>query len=313
MVPAYNTGNLLKECINSILLQTYTNFECIIINDGSTDNTGDLCEQFQKTDERIRVISKKNEGLSIARNIAVREAKGFYLMFVDSDDYLMPCSAEIMIEAIEKAGTDAAMCKYFSKDKPPKEVGNEPIYEVRDSRSLCSMVLRDEIGSQLWQFMFKKEQWDGIISPPGRFAQDMMVLHKVIDKMKCIALLDEYLYHYYASRSNNTSNAKVNRTKGRYDRCVAFWGRLEFAKENQYSNDVDKILLNAVLFSLRALSKSEALDGKYVNDFTLIQESIKQNRKAIMKSRLIPGRKKFAALAISRAPRIYVRFRAYLR
>ena len=309
IVPAYNTGNLLNTCINTILSQTYDNFECIIVNDGSTDNTAEICKQLESADSRVRIISKKNEGLSVARNIAVKEAKGYYLMFVDSDDKLTPQTAEIMINIIEQTSADAAMCKYFSSDITPKPVSDNIEYEIKDAHELCDRILRDEIGSQLWQFMFRKEQWDGIVSPPGRYAQDMAILHLVIDKMRKIAVLNEYLYYYYISRENSTSNKKSHKTKGRLDRAYAFWKRIQFANERGYSKAYEDILDKAVIFSVRALSQPDSLNEKYNDDIKFIQHEIRKNLNSIIKLKKIPNRKKAAAFFIMLFPRFYIRLR----
>ena len=88
IVPVYNSEKRLHKCIDSILGQTYTNFELLLINDGSTDTSGDICEEFAEKDERIKVFHKKNGGASSARNIGIDNAKGEYICFVDSDDYV---------------------------------------------------------------------------------------------------------------------------------------------------------------------------------------------------------------------------------
>ena len=310
IVPAFNTGDLLFNCIMSILSQTYDNFECIIVNDGSTDNTAEICEHFKSIDSRVRVISKNNEGLSVARNIAVKEAKGYYLMFVDSDDRLVDRTAEIMINLIEKTSVDAAMCRYFSSEMPPKLVSEHLDYELMNAHELCDRILRDEIGSQLWQFMFLKDQWNGVVSPPGRYAQDMAVLHKVIDKMNNVVVLNEYLYYYYISRADSTSNSKSHKTKGRLDRAYAFWQRIQFAEERGYLNAVEDILSKAVAFSVRALSERDSLDEKYADDIKMIQYCIRKNLRSINKNKKIDNRKKAAAFFIMIFPRMYIKIRS---
>ncbi len=311
IVPAYNTGNLLKNCIDSILSQTYKNFECIIVNDGSTDNTCEVCEYLENLDSRIRVINKNNEGLSVARNVAVKEAKGYYLMFVDSDDRLVNQTAEILINMIEKTSADAAMCKYFSSETPPKHTNDNIDFDLVNAHDLCDSILRDEIGSQLWQFMFLKEQWDGVVSPPGRYAQDMAVLHEVIDKMSKVVILNEYLYYYYISRENSTSNTKSHKTKGRFDRAYAFWQRIRFAEERGYSDAIEDVLAKAVAFSVRALSQRDSLEKKYNNDIEIIRRGIKNNIRRIRKNKKIENSKKVAALFIMLFPRFYIMMRVF--
>ena len=87
LIPAYNISQYIEECINSVRSQTYSQWEAIIVDDGSTDGTGELCDQFQKEDGRIRVLHQKNQGVAVARNVLLKEARGEYLIFLDGDDF----------------------------------------------------------------------------------------------------------------------------------------------------------------------------------------------------------------------------------
>ena len=112
IVPIYNSSEYIQRCIDSILSQTLTNFELILINDGSTDNSIDVLKEYESKDSRIIVINKKNEGVSIARNTGIEMAKGEYIMFCDSDDYVHPQWCELLVDAIEKNIDSFVVCSY---------------------------------------------------------------------------------------------------------------------------------------------------------------------------------------------------------
>ncbi len=113
IVPVYNAEKYLDRCLQSILAQTYTYYEIILINDGSTDTSEDICEKYVRKDKRIRIIQKENSGVAITRNIGLEVAKGRYISFIDSDDYIKPDMFEKMIMKAKHNDSDMVMCKYF--------------------------------------------------------------------------------------------------------------------------------------------------------------------------------------------------------
>ena len=122
IVPVYNSEKYLKECINSILHQTYENIEIIIINDGSTDNSLLISQELQKEDKRIKIINQKNSGVSYSRNKGIQEATGEYIMFVDSDDFIVQNYIELMYKEITKNNYDACISGMTFCDKNRKKI-----------------------------------------------------------------------------------------------------------------------------------------------------------------------------------------------
>ena len=112
IVPVYNVENKIRRCLDCLVNQSYKNIEIILVNDGSTDDSGAICDRYAAGDERVRVIHKKNGGVSSARNRGLDEASGLYIMFVDSDDYIEKNACEVMIDAIEKYGVDLIVASY---------------------------------------------------------------------------------------------------------------------------------------------------------------------------------------------------------
>lgn len=164
IMPVYNTAPYLKKCINSVLNQTYKNLELICVDDGSTDQSGEILDRFAEYDARIKVIHTSNMGVSSARNTALRTAAGAYIGFVDSDDYIAPDYYEKLVEALKGNIADIASCGYYFDNAGEivraankKDVPVDPIY-IRDF--FPYMYERDTykgVGSYLWTRLIKKE------------------------------------------------------------------------------------------------------------------------------------------------------------
>ena len=117
IIPVYNVEKYLDKCINSVLMQTYKNIEILLINDGSTDSSGQICESYAKKDSRIKVIHKENGGLSDARNVGIEHSTGSYIMFVDSDDYIDCNMASVLYNLLNSTNSDMAICNCTKVDE----------------------------------------------------------------------------------------------------------------------------------------------------------------------------------------------------
>ena len=280
IVPVYNVKAQLERCLDSIISQTYSNFECFLVDDGSTDGSDEICDLYAQRDKRFIVIHQKNGGLSVARNNAMRQAAGEYVSFVDSDDYILPAYLERMVTLLEKSSCDIATCYYF-KGIYIDEKNITPQIAIYTGRKFTEMVLEDQTGSQLWQYIFKKELWKGIMSPVGRYAQDMMILHKVTDRAENVAVSSEKLYFYYIDRGNSTSNSKDKKVKGAFDRAIAFKARYGFAMENNYSKCQTRLMIHVLDFFNNAETlkyKMKDNGSKYLADENELREFLKTNR-----------------------------------
>ena len=127
ITPVYNAEKYIERCVNSVLNQTYENIEFIIVNDGSTDNTAKILNRLKKNDSRIMVIHKKNEGVSKARNTALKKATGKYVLFVDADDWLESTMCEDLISHAEKNNSDVVICEYYN------------YYEILDKKEIVRL------------------------------------------------------------------------------------------------------------------------------------------------------------------------------
>lgn len=132
IVPVYNSEKFINRCVKSILNQTFKNFELLLIDDGSSDNSGVICDEYADKDNRIRVLHKENTGVSDTRNVGLKEAKGDYILFVDSDDYIKSNMLEKLTERAIKYGSDIVMCNYVIEKDGNKVVADMKYDEVYD-------------------------------------------------------------------------------------------------------------------------------------------------------------------------------------
>lgn len=279
IVPVYNVKDQVERCLESILNQTYINFECILVDDGSTDGSGAICDLYAQKDKRFIVIHQKNAGLSVARNNAMKVVTGEYISFVDSDDYILPLYLEKMIDVMETNECDIVKCDYFKGIY--EEENEKPAVNIFSGKEFTENLLTDRIGSQLWQYLYKRELWQGVISPAGRYAQDMMILHIVTNRAKKVGVSSQKLYFYYIDRGNSTSNSKNKKIKGAFDRAIAFKMRYEFAKNNNYSKCLDNLMIHVLNFYNNAETLKGRMKENYSNysvDENVLCKFLKDNR-----------------------------------
>lgn len=215
IVPVYNVKNYLKQCVQSIVGQTYKNLEIILIDDGSTDGSGELCDILKKTDERIKVIHEENSGLSEARNTGLNAARGKYIGFVDSDDYIEPNMYDILIKLCKKNKTSVACARYRYFG-----IGNEP--ELPKANGLTKVMSGDEFllnilnGSRsgfstysVWDRIYRWDIIRDLKFPKGKCYEDIVFTTKAVLKAKRVAYINRELYNYRL-RNGSISYKKKN-------------------------------------------------------------------------------------------------------
>lgn len=235
IVPVYNVEKYICKCIDSILNQTFTDFELILIDDGSTDKSGKICDEYKKKDSRIKVIHKKNEGLSSARNIGLDIAQGKYIGFVDSDDYINCEMYSILYKNIIKHDSDIAICAFRKVNK----YFNEHVENINNEVKVFNNIeaLNNLYGSKslefivAWNKLYKKEIFDETKYPVGKINEDEFVIHKLYYACKKVIYIDCNLYYYF-QRENSIMNKKF--TIKRFDLFYAFKDRVEFFRKVGY-------------------------------------------------------------------------------
>ena len=216
VIPVYNVEPYLHECVASVVEQTYTNIEIILVDDGSTDSSGTLCDEFALSDSRICVFHKKNGGLSDARNYGILRSHGSLISFIDSDDYVSPDYIMHLYQALVRGKTDIAATSIciFREGEPPKEPKRDTAeFHVYDAcEALEDMLYMRHLEPNAFPKIYKKELFDTIQYPVGKLYEDIATTTKLIDKAGKIAYLDEKDY-YYRIRPNSIQTASFNPKK----------------------------------------------------------------------------------------------------
>lgn len=232
IVPIYNVSEYLEECLESIINQTYKNIEIILVDDGSTDRSSEICEDYLLKDDRIYVFHKLNGGLSDARNYGIDKAKGSFITFVDSDDILMPNYIEYLYNLLKQNKTDISECQIHkfvegkrdyrikSYDAPVLYIGKNNIMEA---------YLKGKISTIAPAKLYPKTYFDHIRYPINKFHEDVQTTYKIIDLSEKIAVGGSDLY-LYRMRPNSITTMAFNRKH-----LDAMYGKLElldFLKKN---------------------------------------------------------------------------------
>ena len=178
IVAAYNIENYIKRGVSSVLLQTYRNLEVIVVDDGSTDNTGVICDELAACDERLQVIHQSNEGPSKARNRGMVVAKGDFIGFVDGDDFIDETMYEVMVNALLENGADLAICRYRQVHKDHTEDASLDRAVVFEGMEALQAYVEEQkqfaIQNAVWNKLYRRELLTTIRFPEGKWYEDIM-------------------------------------------------------------------------------------------------------------------------------------------
>lgn len=308
IVPVYNVEQYLENCINSILNQTFKNYELILVNDGSTDNSGNICDRYKQKDSRIKVIHKKNEGLSSARNTGLDIACGKYIGFVDSDDSIHPRMYEILYELIKKYKADISCCNYKNiynlVVKSHKELELTEIVEMNNIEAINNLSNKD-MGIKLvlaWNKLYKKNIFDNLRYGVGRIHEDSFIAHKILYKCKKIVYTNNKLYYYLQRQNSITSTFSY---KKNVDYILAQSERMKFCKKIGLS-DVVYSIAKVYEYNLFYLYK-EISNNKRDNEYLLkiLRRNFIYNINILFRIKDIDIKSKISWIIFAINPKIY--------
>ncbi len=208
IVPIYNVEEYLPRCIDSILAQTFTDFELWLVDDGSPDKCGEICDAYAKKDSRIRVIHKENGGLSDARNAALDKITGEYISFIDSDDWVSPNFLENMLISMERHNAELVICNFVAAYEDGKK---EIMYQPATSEMVLSgdAVFCEVLQPSACNKMYKAEIFNSIRYPKGRLYEDAYVYPDVLSQVKTLVLTGQDDYFYF-KRSDSIMRSSYN-------------------------------------------------------------------------------------------------------
>lgn len=237
IIPVFNVENYVGKCIESVLNQTYRNLQIILVDDGSTDSSGQICEEYAKKDSRILCFHKENGGLSDARNFALDKAKGKYISFIDSDDFVSKKYIDILYNNLVESDADISICNFIrinEGDLPTESIGGDRKPRVFDKVESFYALFDNFLGYQFTVAcckLYKACIFDHIRYPKGRNYEDTATAHLIYDKISKVVYEDVNLYYYLVRSSSITKQEQYMKD----DAALAVRDRVTFFEHTPYT------------------------------------------------------------------------------
>ena len=273
IVPIYKVENYLDKCIRSILAQSYKEFELLLVDDGSPDKCGEMCDTWASRDNRIRVIHKDNGGLSDARNAGIQQASGEYICFVDSDDWIAEDMLETLHELAIHSGADMSCCNFIKVNEQGNQVEElakitSGVYtqdEYWDMRFKANVKIYFDVA---WNKLYRRELFSSVKYPFGKIHEDVLVIHKIVCQCHKIAIT-EYVGYYYLIRDNSIMRSKRSLRNLAAPEAYLDWASAFIKKKKWYF--AEESLNSAVLV---LLNNEYGDNGKKSNDYKIIKRKV---------------------------------------
>lgn len=287
IIPVYKVEKYLEKCIKSVLNQTYSNLQIILVDDGSPDNCGEICDKYANIDKRIEVIHKKNGGLSDARNVGLKAATGEYIGFVDSDDYVSKDMFQTLYNTLINTNSDVSICNFYTVVGGKNIVKNlDNGIEIYSKIDILKEILLDKkIQSYAWNKLYKKALFKNIEYPVGKKYEDIGTTFYLLEKCNKIAVTGSPEYYYLTREDSIVNNATketvidyIELISDRYDYINKKYKELK--KYNDYY--ITRILLTAFTDAYYLNDNSEKFLTVLNNFFDKVKEIFCNNKQAIM-------------------------------
>lgn len=272
IVPVYNVERYLQHCVDSILKQTYTDFDLILVDDGSPDNCSIICDKYAEIDDRIVVIHQSNKGLSAARNAGIEwtldNSDSEWIAFIDSDDWIHPRYLEFLYKAVKNDKTKISICNYV---REPQHLEN--FQDVMDSSKIIQgmKLFESELNVQAtvaWNKLYQKELFNDTRYPNGRLHEDEFTTYKLLYLVEKVSWIDEPLYYYYQNVEGIIRSKWNERRLDLYD---AYEERVDFFRskneQNYYNKELKRLFMAYYEFYVDVV-KELKIESKYARKKT---------------------------------------------
>ena len=274
ILPIYNVEKYLEECLESIRNQSYKDYELIIVNDGSTDESGKIVEDYRDKFKYVKIINQENKGISEARNTGLKYAKGEYILFVDSDDYLRKDTLEKLINTALETNSDIVISNYylyFHNGNDIKHLKHMPKKKTYSNNEVINLMLLNKIQGHVWNKLFKYSLLNKINFEfeKDRIIEDIFPIFKAVNSASKIVYIDEALYFYRQREESLVNKRNKKLTEDYYHAAISI---IKYIKENKIKVKEE---------SLRAF-KAEVF-SYFIYHYT--NEDIKNNYKSFKKSK----------------------------
>lgn len=271
IVPVYNVEKYLDQCIESIIQQTYSQLEIILVNDGSTDNSETLCKQWEKKDARIRVISQCNRGLACARNVGVAHCCGEYLVFVDSDDWVSRDYIDSLYSVAVKEKADIVVCDFYSVTDGKKIYCGQKVktHVIEDAEHKKDFLLKGH--TCMWSKIYKRSFYqENHIEIPGICYEDLAVFPLLVYLSTKIVCIDRALYFYRADRDGSIMNS----SKCIIDFPQALAYSIQLVRNRFGKTYLDRCILLLQFINVKYMQTKVIIGGLSENYLTLFHQNV---------------------------------------
>lgn len=301
IVPIYNMEKYLNKCVDSILNQTYSNIEILLIDDGSTDLSANICDEYMKIDSRIKVFHKKNGGLSDAKNFGIKKATGKYVAFVDSDDWIENNMYENMYYKLKDTKSNIVICgRYIEYENGKKKEWynkNEIIMNKEQSLIYLNSFYNFDMAS--WDKLYEKSLFDNIVFPHGKKCEDAYTTYLLFNKSEKVTYIPKCFYHYFQRNGSISRNKTIN-----MDYIYAAEEQLEFFKKEYphliYIAETNLAFCIKSIFQVSIERKLQLTD-----EFNIRKREAKKYYKSILNNKYITMKKKLTYTLFAFFPMLY--------
>lgn len=269
-MPVYNVEKYLRRCLDSILNQTFADFELILVDDGSPDNCGTICDEYAQKDNRVRAFHKSNGGLSSARNFGLEKSRGSFVSFIDSDDFIAADLYETAVSLQKKYQADIVefgVCRDYQIEEKRREKYFEAVYSGVE---MLSRLYRDCIGGSVypWNKLYRKELFEKNRFTEGRINEDTLIMPKLYFSAKTVAVTNKYMYYYVLSEG---SIMRSGFSIKRMDTIYAYQDNREFYLRH---NLKDALEYHDATYAFMLLNMSKKIKGNFGSEHDAYKECV---------------------------------------
>lgn len=297
IVPVYKTEQYLEKCVQSLLNQTYRDFELILIDDGSPDKCGAMCDELSDVDSRIRVLHKRNGGLSDARNAGLEIAKGEYITFVDSDDYVAPELLETLMDGIRE-GTQVSACNFFTvRDGVAKPWRNPKggFIQLSSLEAVEDMLYAHSIDTSVWGKLFHRSCFAQIRFPVGRVYEEVATTYRLMLTQRRVSITMRPLYYYVKRAGSIVTAGYSSRDMDMMDHSKAI---LAFAQREQ--PELLPAACRRIVYACFYLLKTMGMAyRRYPDEVAELMRAFRQYRGPVFRDRKVSRRDRAAIILLS--------------
>lgn len=315
IIPVYNAEDYMERCINSVIDQTYQDIEIILIDDGSNDRSGKICDKYQMIDNRVKVIHKENQGVSAARNTGIDIATGDFIGFVDADDYIEKDMYEYLYKIINQNNADIAICNYDNvNDNFHSSLGSYMSKNMimKSSEAIENVLKTNGFKGYLWNKLFRVELLKNNqkyirLDPDISICEDLLFVCKCISRSKTIVYSPLIKYHYY---NNKQSVLRSNFNRNNLSILKAYEQIEEII--NEYPSARSSFVSNITVSYTNLMIQILESGHKNKIDYTRIKNVLKKNWKTIALDSTVKNKYKVYCFMIVYMPNFFIKLKKIL-